>query len=161
MTNDLVEFLKARLDEEGDVARRCDGAGFSTEWIAHGAAVDFGQGDPTGFHTAVARHVALYDPARVLREVEAKRHVLDRHALSPAEGDPERPWDDREDCRFDGELWPCDDLLDLAFPYQEHPDFPERYKPRVQPPIRPPNAARTPPTAMPHKPRHASGNTPR
>ena len=141
MTNDLVAFLKARLDEEGDVARRCDGAGFSAELIAHGAAVDFGRGDLTGFLTAVARLVALHDPARVLREVEAKRHVLNRHTLSPAEGDPERPWDDRDDCRFDGDLWPCDDLLDLALPYREHPDFPERYKPRVQPPTRPPNAA--------------------
>ncbi|MEV6506769.1 DUF6221 family protein [Streptomyces sp. NPDC051642] len=129
MTNDLVAFLKARLDEDADLARRCDGAGFSAEWITHTIAVDFGRGDPTSFHTAIARHVALHDPARVLREVEAKRHVLNRHTLSPAEGDSERPWDDRDDCQFDGDLWPCDDLLDLALPYQEHPDFPERYKP--------------------------------
>jgi len=128
MTNDLVAFLKARLDEDADLARRCAGAGFSAEWIAHGAAVDFGRGDLTNLHVAIAQHAALHDPARVLREVEAKRHVLNRHTLSPAEGDPERPWDDRDDCQFDGDLWPCDDLLDLASPYQEHPDFPERYK---------------------------------
>ncbi|MGW3108572.1 DUF6221 family protein [Streptomyces sp. NPDC001100] len=129
MTNDLVAFLKARLDEDTGLARRCDGAGSSAEWIAHGAAVDFGRGDLTSFPTAIARHVALHDPARVLREVEAKQHVLNRHTLSPAEDDSERPWDDRDDCQFDGDLWPCDDLLDLALPYQEHPDFPERYKP--------------------------------
>ncbi|WP_267885230.1 DUF6221 family protein [Streptomyces sp. NRRL F-525] len=29
MTNDLVAFLKARLDEDADLARRCDGAEFS------------------------------------------------------------------------------------------------------------------------------------
>lgn len=129
MTNELMAFLKARLDEEADLAQRCDGAGFSAKWTAHGAAVDFGQGDLTGFHTVIAQHVALQDPVRVLREVEAKQRVLNRHTLSPAEGDPERPWDDRDDCQFDGDLWPCDDLLDLALPYQEHPDFPERYKP--------------------------------
>jgi hypothetical protein len=129
MPNDLVAFLKARLDEDADVAQRCDRAGFSAEWTAHGAAVDFGQGDPTGVDAVIAHHVALHDPVRVLREVEAKRRVLNRHTLSPAEGDPERPWDDRDDCQFDGDLWPCDDLLDLALPYQDHPDFPERYKP--------------------------------
>ncbi|MEU6143227.1 DUF6221 family protein [Streptomyces sp. NPDC047081] len=77
----------------------------------------------------VARHVALHDPVRVLREVEAKRRVLSRHALSPAAGDPERPWDDRDDCQFDGEPWPCADLLDLALPYLDHPDFPARHMP--------------------------------
>ncbi|WP_243870046.1 DUF6221 family protein [Streptomyces liangshanensis] len=42
-------------------------------------------------------HVALRGPARVLRRVEAKRRVLARHVLSPAVGDPELPWDDRDD----------------------------------------------------------------
>ncbi|MEU0436224.1 DUF6221 family protein [Streptomyces sp. NPDC006290] len=129
MPNDLVAFLKARLDEEADLARRCDGAGFPAKWPAHGAAVDFGQGDATGFHPAVAQHTALHDPVRVLREVEAKRRVLNRHTLSPSEGDPELPWNDIDDCQFDGDLWPCDDLLDLVLPYHEHPDLPERYKP--------------------------------
>ncbi len=32
----------------------------------------------------IALHVALRDPACVLREVEAKRGVLARHVLSPA-----------------------------------------------------------------------------
>jgi hypothetical protein len=129
MNNDLVAFLNARLDEEAALARCCDGDGCCGKWTARGDTVDFCQGDLTGFHPAIAQHVALHDPARVLREVEAKRRVLNRHTLSPAEGDPERPWDDRDDCQFDGDLWPCDDLLDLALPYQDHPDFPERYKP--------------------------------
>ncbi|WP_412078269.1 DUF6221 family protein [Streptomyces xanthophaeus] len=63
-------------------------------------------------------------PARVLREVEAKRRVLARHVLSPAAGDPERPWENRDDCQYDGETWPCDDLLDLASPYADHADYP-------------------------------------
>ncbi|MFB7336913.1 hypothetical protein FNH09_09800 [Streptomyces adustus] len=128
MDNDLVVFLNARLDEEADLARRCDGAGCCGEWVASGDTVDFCQVSLAGFHPAVARHVARHDPARVLREVEAKRRVLNRHALSSAEGDPERPWANRDDCQFDGDLWPCDDLLDLALPYQDHRDFPERYR---------------------------------
>ncbi|MCT9011692.1 DUF6221 family protein [Streptomyces rhizosphaerihabitans] len=83
-------------------------------WTARGDTVGFRQVDLTGFHPSIAQHVALHDPVRVLREVEAKRRVLNRHRLSPAEGDPERPWDDRDDCQFDGDLWPCDDLLRSA-----------------------------------------------
>lgn len=111
MNQDLVTFVSARLDEEAELARRCDGVGFSP-------------GELAGLHPAVALHVALHAPARVFREVEAKRRVLNRHALSPAIGDPELPWENRDDCQYDGELWPCDDLLDLASPYADHPDYP-------------------------------------
>jgi hypothetical protein len=68
----------------------------------------------------------VHDPGRVLREIEAKRGVLARHAFSPAGGDPELPWDD---CRYDGELRPCDDLLDLALPHADHADHRREWLP--------------------------------
>ncbi|GAA2532280.1 DUF6221 family protein [Streptomyces koyangensis] len=104
MTEELVRFLKARFDEKADLARRCDGDGCG-QWSPHGDTVDFCQADLSGFHPTVARHVALHDPARVLREVEAKRRILARHARDP---------------------WPCHDLRDLASAYTGHPDFPTR-----------------------------------
>ncbi|WP_328862219.1 DUF6221 family protein [Streptomyces sp. NBC_00306] len=61
MSDDLVAFLRARLDEEAEL------------------------------HPAIARHVAFHDPARVLRVIEAKRRILARHRLSPAGGDPSCP----------------------------------------------------------------------
>ncbi|MFK0222348.1 DUF6221 family protein [Streptomyces vinaceus] len=125
MSEDLVTFLHARLDEEADLARLCGGNG-RAEWTAHGHTVDLCQGEVSGLRPAIALHVALHDPARILREVEAKRRVLARHVLSPATGDPELPWDNRDDCQYDGETWPCDDLLDLASPYGDHPDYPRR-----------------------------------
>lgn len=125
MSQDLVTFLHARLDEEAALARRCDGDGCG-EWTAHGQTVDFCQGELPGFHPTIALHVALHDLARVLREIQAKRRVLARHVLSPAAGDPELPWDNRDDCQYDGETWPCDDLLDLASPYADHPDHPRQ-----------------------------------
>ena len=128
MDNDLVAFLRARLDEEAEPARRGNEAGGGGRWTARGGTVGFGHVELDGFHPVIAQYVALYDPARALREVEVKLRVLSRHTLSPAEGDPERPWDDRDDCQFDGDLWPCDDLLDLALPYRDHPDFPEGYE---------------------------------
>jgi hypothetical protein len=123
MSQDLVTFLHARLDEEADLARRCGGDDCK-EWTAHGHTVDFRPGELSGFHPPIALHVAMHDPARILREVNAKQRVLSRHVLSPASGDPELPWDNRDDCQYDGETWPCDDLLDLASPYVDHPDYP-------------------------------------
>ncbi|WP_239475237.1 DUF6221 family protein [Streptomyces sp. CS131] len=89
----VARFIEARLDEEADSARRCDGDGRG-EWSAHGHTVDFCQVDLAGFHPTIA-HVALYDPVRVLREIQAKRRILARHARDP---------------------WPCHDLRDLASP---------------------------------------------
>ncbi|WP_225320547.1 DUF6221 family protein [Streptomyces luteolifulvus] len=99
--------------EPADTVRRCDRAGCCGEWTACGNTVDFCQVDLTGFHPAIAQHIALHDPARVLRKVKARRRVLNHHTLIPAEGDPERPGDDRDDCQFDGDLRPCDDLLEV------------------------------------------------
>ncbi|MFI7895040.1 DUF6221 family protein [Streptomyces sp. CACIS-1.16CA] len=69
----VARFIEARLDEEADSARRCDGDGRG-EWSAHGHTVDFCQVDLAGFHPTIA-HVALYDPVRVLREIQAKRRI--------------------------------------------------------------------------------------
>ncbi|MGW8485361.1 DUF6221 family protein [Streptomyces sp. NPDC055886] len=84
------------------MARRCDGDGCG-RWSAQGHTVDFCQADLSGFHSTIAQHVALYDPARVLREIEAKRRILASHARGS---------------------WPCHHLRDLASPYTDHPDFP-------------------------------------
>ncbi|MFJ9526078.1 DUF6221 family protein [Streptomyces cyaneofuscatus] len=76
-------------------------------------------------HDRLARRAAR-PGSRPAGGVEAKRRVLARHALSPAAGDPELPWDNRDDCQYDDETWPCDDLLDLASPYGDHPHHPRR-----------------------------------
>ncbi|QNS08326.1 DUF6221 family protein [Streptomyces xanthii] len=104
MTDELVRFIEARLNEEADLARRCD-ADPCGKWSAHGDTVDFCQVDLSGFHPTIALHVALHDPARILREIEAKRRILARHAREP---------------------WPCPNVRDLASPYADHPDFPDR-----------------------------------
>jgi hypothetical protein len=129
MSSEIVGFLRARLGEEAELAGRCDGSDDCGQWTAHGHTVDFCQMDISGFHPTIAEHVALHDPARVLREVAAKRRVLARHVLSPAIGDPELPWDNRNDCQYDGDEWPCPDLLDLALPYADHPNFREQWLP--------------------------------
>ncbi|MFF3054936.1 DUF6221 family protein [Streptomyces sp. NPDC057909] len=61
--------------------------------------------------------MALHDPAGILRDVEAKRRVLARHVLNRAIDDPELPRNNRDDCQYDGEDWPC--------PGQDPPVFPQ------------------------------------
>ena len=129
MNEDIVSFLQARFDEDADLARRCDGDEGCGRWTANSGTVDFCQSDLTGFHPTIAEHVARHDPERVLREVTAKQRTLDRHSLSPTVNDPELPWDSRNDCQYDGEAWPCPDLLDLALPYADHPDHRPDWQP--------------------------------
>ncbi|QDY81023.1 DUF6221 family protein [Streptomyces qinzhouensis] len=115
MRTRLTAFLLARLDEDADLARRCDGGDGCGEWAAQGETVDFCQSELSGFPPVIARHVARHDPARTLRETEAGYRILTRHTLAPGA----RPL-----CRHDGNRWPCPDLRDLAARYTGHPDFP-------------------------------------
>lgn len=99
MTPDLVEWLRAQLDEDEQICRATlwddDASLGSGRWIA------YDRGPRDGFREArwvvidgadegvmdsrpqaaddeaVARHIAEWDPARVLREIDAKRRILD------------------------------------------------------------------------------------
>lgn len=106
--SDIVEFLRARLDEDEAVARAAiipahDGPNAYkphpelAEWLYDGDEVEYVQtpemlahkypdrlyvtADSEGLVPAVngdvGPHIARHDPARVLREVEAKRVALD------------------------------------------------------------------------------------
>lgn len=103
--SDVAEFLKARLDEDEAMARAADVKQGDPEWFATHhlgghtvrskrnsrptARVQDLAGDDerdlTGIldGRAVSEHIARHDPARVLREVEAKRAVLAFHEQWP------------------------------------------------------------------------------
>lgn len=96
MTVNLVEFLRARLDEDERIARAVrvphdwhQGPGDDDpEWVGDEMVLMW----PPEFHTPyeqdkhwrgltvegseLAAHIAAHDPARVLREVEAKRKLV-------------------------------------------------------------------------------------
>ncbi|MFG3173662.1 DUF6221 family protein [[Kitasatospora] papulosa] len=79
MTDAVVAFLQARLDDDERVARQAasrERGGAS--WRLEGASVRAGDGAPVARHTWADEgiHIAHQDPARTLREVEAKRHLL-------------------------------------------------------------------------------------
>ncbi|MCU1663987.1 MAG: hypothetical protein QOI36_4496 [Pseudonocardiales bacterium] len=80
MSDDLVEFLLARLDEDEQFAR-----------LAIAVVQDLAGDDAntTGIldRSAAAGHSARHDPARVLAEVAAKRQLVQRYQLCEAENE--------------------------------------------------------------------------
>jgi hypothetical protein len=77
--DDLVQFLRARLDEDERmaVATLWDGSGNEAGWsLIASATVGVGRDSIYVADTEVARHIARHDQARVLAEVDAKRQAL-------------------------------------------------------------------------------------
>jgi hypothetical protein len=117
---ELVEFLRDRYDDEARMAQAIGG----DRWQAD----DF---DPYGYlDGAVREHILCHGPARVLREVEAKRRILDRHQLGS--------WRSHvldadvvtcQACGTPDDEWPCPDLRLLAMPYADHPDYQPEWAP--------------------------------
>lgn len=104
-------------------------------------------------NTVGAGHIVRHDPARVLREVQAKRRVLARHRLvdqtngwahrTPRPGEDvslRHPAAYCSTCRtgacgddYDATCgwvdWPCPEVLDLAAPFAGHPDYDPSWSP--------------------------------
>lgn len=87
---DLTTRLRAQLDEDQRVALAAGGVAWTSEndpydggsvEVANPAPGEFGiivyaEGRPS---SEQANHIAAWDPARVLAEVQAKRDILDLH----------------------------------------------------------------------------------
>lgn len=146
-TDELVAFLRARLGEDERVAReatagpwrhnpdkhwRKPGTSWFEEAVFAGPAgsdatcvAGTGESDDSQ-STADARHIALWDPARVLAEVAAKRRILD-------ELDKERDQLERSGYR-PTDVSPALARLHrvarfLALPYADHADYREQWRP--------------------------------
>jgi hypothetical protein len=112
--NDLVTWLRVRLDEDEALAREA-------EEVAPNAS----QTDPNSSN---------FNPARALVEVEAKRRILDEH-------DPDWPrLECPTCCGYDGndnygverrprEAYPCRVVRWLALPYADHSTYREEWRP--------------------------------
>lgn len=86
---DLVDFLRARLDKDEQVAKECGGAPWSAESLLQAVHVDaraiadnklaWGKLGhvATVLHEHDRQHIARHDLARVLRDVEAKRRIIE------------------------------------------------------------------------------------
>lgn len=128
----LTEFLAARLDEDEAAAREASQAIGSGEW-GHGQRQVRSVTLTLVAETAADRHIARHDPARVLREVAAKRRVLERHSPVDMLGAlycDGCPTD--EDGYHGYKLSDCPELQNLAFIWNEHEDWDPRWCPHVE-----------------------------
>lgn len=138
--DELVEFVRARLDEDEQTARRAGGAwtdGPAANWVT--AASSEAASEPAHRVALVITdgeraHIVRHDPARVLREVEAKRLLLDEHKPARPKGRPNmerhcltcttaQAWDDT------AREANCLTLRLLALPYADHPDYRAEWRP--------------------------------
>jgi len=135
--DDLIAFLRARLDEDAELALAA-GAELGPDWrydAEHGwvRAVREGDGIATGHQDHLepehGQHIARHDPARVLAEVEAKRRIIDECAY----------WIDKINSSAT-DKYPYPNLPErgevvlpvltlLALPYADHPDYRDTWRP--------------------------------
>lgn len=119
MTDYLVAFLEARLDEDQDAALREQAmrAGYKPDEDVVGTVVVF-PFDEIG---------SPGDPARVLVEVAAKRRIVTEHeAVLVAPGRTDTTC---AGCGGSYNQRPCATLALLALPYASHPGYQEGWKP--------------------------------
>jgi Family of unknown function (DUF6221) len=143
--NDLVKFLRARLDEDEAKAEKAGG----NWWFDQPAglpdtySLDFGRfrAPSVGFtdndviRPAEAEHIARYDPSHVLHEIACKRFILADHTSMHTvvdgfcveeggrcthAGEAMCSWHDREDCPT---------VRALALMYAGHPEYQDEWKP--------------------------------
>ncbi|MFI2314101.1 DUF6221 family protein [Streptomyces sp. CB00072] len=148
--DDLVQFLRDRLNEDASVAQAAaakEGGGtweagtdHNMPWVSGQPQagehvvpllVEFGYGNPDDYERAA--HIARHDPARVLREVEAKRAAIDQcaywneRAAREAVEPPKYPQPGLDIGLLLDAMNPV--LRALALSYADHPDYQDDWKP--------------------------------
>ncbi|WP_282686313.1 MULTISPECIES: DUF6221 family protein [unclassified Streptomyces] len=134
---DLMQFLRDRLDEDEQAARR---AGDSFRQIGETGVIVATEGDraeecASANWAGIAEHIVRHDPARVLRDVEAKQRVLALHSTPHTvvdgfcveDGGPCTHRGEAE-CTLCGETG-CTTLRLLVLPYANHPNYRDDWRP--------------------------------
>ena len=147
---DLVEFLRARLTED-ETAAHAAILGFSPHpdqeipgaaWLPiYHKVVQQIQGDDEicvadcgNLMLERAAHIARHDPARVLREVDRDRRLLDlHHVVGFDDEDGHDLGRGCAECGYSAEYsdrggW-CETVRILAVPYADDPDYRQEWKP--------------------------------
>jgi hypothetical protein len=128
--DELIAFLRACLDDDERVARAASPAPWSTYPEDDGGMIGpsmSGMHTPAYVHTPDAEHIARWDPARVLAEVEAERRILNLHGPG---GPSQLSYACASNCLDDRQLTqerPCATVLALAQPYAGRPGWREEW----------------------------------
>jgi hypothetical protein len=143
--SELIDLLRAQLDEDERVARAADVKQGDPDWRVSPVAITAGEhftvrsvrdsrpiarvqrldGDddePAAIldGAATAEHIARWDPARVLAEVDAKRRILDEHAPDRQGYCPT--------CNDNTVEAPCHTVRLLALPMADRPGYLEEWR---------------------------------
>ena len=116
--DELVQWLGEQLDIDTVKAKACPGSG---EWSADDIAIY-----AADLSREVREHMAEHDPARVLREIDAKRALL-RRANGGVDYPHTHPGEDDADHlsrHHDDGL-----LRLLALPYADRPGYKPKWRP--------------------------------
>jgi hypothetical protein len=133
MANGLVVFLRARLDDDEEVARAASPGPWkpNAEHDEVVAVDDITVADGFALSNrqlrATVDHIVRWDPARALADIEAKRRIIDLYEITVAD----KPWQTEPDLgptqgARAGALWLT--LRLLALPYAERPDYRQEWK---------------------------------
>lgn len=126
LTVKLIEFLRARLDEDEQVARAGAGNALWHRWEVRESSKRLPAVYVEGriyvvadeMSDGTAAHIAHWDPARVLAEIAAKRLILDEYEAWVSKGDGEHYY--ARGLR--------NALMMLTEAYQDHPDWTRELK---------------------------------
>ncbi|MDQ0694222.1 DUF6221 family protein [Streptomyces sp. W4I9-2] len=149
MSRELLDFLRARLKDDEDYARNAyadhndAGPNWYEQWSG---ALNIGEEEDLVLtnDSAISRFMARHDPARVLREVEAKRAVLNAYLPPDADVHPGLPcinFEGQDPADYD-EYDSCSRHLDaaprllrsnhvlrlLALSYADHSDYRDEWR---------------------------------
>lgn len=150
--DDLVQFLRARLDEDARIARRAssydDGASHDVEgpegtWACLDETEWFGPSYRGGVIAPrigqvnapeLGAHIVRHDPARVLADIDAKRELLKRGDTlfcdcDFADSPPTNPEDRSQEIPHHYDCTAYRVAAVLALPYADHPDYREEWRP--------------------------------
>ncbi|MFF6829617.1 DUF6221 family protein [Streptomyces longwoodensis] len=127
--DELVVWLRAQLDEDERIARSASDGPWKPG-VRSGLDVVEGDGWTVCDASDVdVVHIAAHDPARVLREIDAKRQLLALHQEKQEQG---YGTDLCAECGF-GEVsqsyYPCATLRLLTLPYADRPGYREEWRP--------------------------------
>lgn len=124
--DDLITFLRARLDDDERTARRATEGPWEIRFLGRHDLSTVVRGKELLAQLDGNRaannsvHMAVHDPARVLAEVDAKRRIIQAEQdRSLDDGLPERLID-----RYESDV-----LRLLVLPYASHPDYRDEWRP--------------------------------
>jgi hypothetical protein len=127
---DLVQWLGDRLTEDEELARAAAeeyGAAWTADEAMEGVSSDKGA-DVVAEPNSPFAFIAAHDPARVLREIEAKRRVLRQHADVRAQVRNPVSAENRRAARV--EQGALEDVMRLlAMPYADRPGYRQEWAP--------------------------------